>query len=497
MKKVSDRTTPGFAFVATWNRINEVGIGPQNHGAGLFDEASHNCQTMEIQRETHGTLSRKILRLCDIFNMDGSALIGHLPNTEHDALVIKGYWKVVLAQSGRTLPPGNITATIPVMVPPGAPHDNHIPYAVAAPAVVIVLTTVLTGTRLGLRIFRPELRWGGDDWAILVGALGTVAWFGLMLAVPLHAGATKHLWDITYYEYARFYSLVIIGQTFYYPVLAVIKISITLFNRRLTGLTSRNWMIFHNVFLALCVIFGVSSIFVNIFQCRPALPNFDLAILGGWDLDQQQCIHDSNNIVVAFSAIHSAMDFVLLAIPIYILFQMQMSPGKKIRLAFLFSVGFVSCLGSIMRQIVQKAKHPDITYAWPIFLKWAIVDLFFAVTVASLPTLNVLFNIPLRYLSKQYSSARGISSLPNHSDKPSNPPPPPTANHNDKGDPFDGKSLTAEAREEWELACSDRTLRGDDEDGDGGSSQGSQRSLKGKKKRFPEWEKYYPQIHIV
>ena len=143
----------------------------------------------------------------DIFNMDGSALIGHLPNTEHDALVIKGYWKVVLAQSGRTLPPGNITATIPVMVPPGAPHDNHIPYAVAAPAVVIVLTTVLTGTRLGLRIFRPELRWGGDDWAILVGALGTVAWFGLMLAVPLHAGATKHLWDITYYEYARFYSV--------------------------------------------------------------------------------------------------------------------------------------------------------------------------------------------------------------------------------------------------------------------------------------------------
>jgi hypothetical protein len=39
------------------------------------------------------------------------------------------------------------------------------------------------------------------------------------------------------------------GQITFYPTIAIIKIYIVLFNRRLTGLTSCKWMIFHNTLL--------------------------------------------------------------------------------------------------------------------------------------------------------------------------------------------------------------------------------------------------------
>ena len=136
--------------------------------------------------------------------MNGSALLGHPPNNEHDALIIKGYWKIAAADQHGNLPPTINTSIIPIMTPPNAPHDSHQSSAIASPIVVIILTIIITGTRLLLRIFRRELRWGSDDWAILVGALGVVTFYGTQLALPLDGGAGKHIYDLTYEEYNSF-----------------------------------------------------------------------------------------------------------------------------------------------------------------------------------------------------------------------------------------------------------------------------------------------------
>ncbi len=47
----------------------------------------------------------------------------------------------------------------------------------------------------------------------------------------------------------------------------LVKVSITLFNRRLTGLTSKRWMIAHNVFLCLLVCYLLIVVFTNVFFC--------------------------------------------------------------------------------------------------------------------------------------------------------------------------------------------------------------------------------------
>ena len=141
--------------------------------------------------------------------MAGSALLGTPPNTEEDVLIIKGFWRA----QGVPYSPDGMSSIIPSGAPPNPPHDSGAAYSTVWPIVIIVLTTIITGARLLLRIFLRDLRWGPDDWAILVGALGVVAFFGLDVAIGLNAGGGRHMWDITYAQFRQFF--VVCGRSFY------------------------------------------------------------------------------------------------------------------------------------------------------------------------------------------------------------------------------------------------------------------------------------------
>lgn len=131
--------------------------------------------------------------------MTASALLGQPPNNENDALIILGWWKLYYGQAP---PPSGYPPIIPAPLPPNAPHDSLQPYVIGCSALIIFLTVLLTGARLFLRLYRRELRWGADDWAILLGASGVVVFFGMTVAVGMRGGAGKHVYDTTYAEYA-------------------------------------------------------------------------------------------------------------------------------------------------------------------------------------------------------------------------------------------------------------------------------------------------------
>lgn len=169
----------------------------------------------------------------------------------------------------------------------------------------------------------------------------------------------------------------------------LIKISIIFFNRRLTGLTSRRWMFAHYGFLILVVIFMIFALFMEIFQCTgPPELKFSLIAKGRYP-NTSKCL-DGNKLGYSLAIVHSTFDFALLTVPLIVLYQMQMSTKKKIKLGFLFSIGALSCIGSVMRQVVQNRSEKNIDFTW-IFrdeLAWIIVDIFFGIVAASLPVLN-------------------------------------------------------------------------------------------------------------
>lgn len=136
-----------------------------------------------------------------------------------------------------------------------------------------------------------------------------------------------------------------------------IKLSLTLFIRRLIGLSSRFWIWVNNVFLALLCVYLVVFLFWDSFRCVPATANFSLITAG--KLDQPlRCI--SINPGSAFRVYSQfAFDFCLLCTPAIILWKVQMSVAKKLRIFATFSIGGVSCIGSVMTLVAQD--HLDTT----------------------------------------------------------------------------------------------------------------------------------------
>ena len=178
----------------------------------------------------------------------------------------------------------------------------------------------------------------------------------------------------------------------------LIKLSIVFFNRRLTGLTSHRWMIVHYVFIALILGFMITALFAELFQCTgPVDLKFSLAALGRHPTGRK-CL-DGNKLGYGLAIIHSTFDFVLLTVPLIILYQMNISTGTKLRLCFLFSIGSLSYIGSVLRQVVQARIYndPDFPWAFQKELTWIIVDLFFGIVAASLPIMNAA--LPKRWRS--------------------------------------------------------------------------------------------------
>lgn len=129
--------------------------------------------------------------------MTGSALIGYPPGNQRDWYIIRGFYRAHGFPEKGTPDLG-----IPSLkAKPGVPHgQSNGPETIAANTIFIILLTLITSARLSLRYFRHDLRWGPDDYAIVVGLAGVVAWFGLAIAKVQFGGAGKHMYDVTYAE---------------------------------------------------------------------------------------------------------------------------------------------------------------------------------------------------------------------------------------------------------------------------------------------------------
>lgn len=101
--------------------------------------------------------------------MINSALWGEPPNSERDYQIIRGlffFYKIPLSTDPGLGFPTHLHA------PPDYHFETRGPGVIAGLVVAIVLSFLITGTRLLLRSCRKDLRWGLDDWVIIPAAVG-------------------------------------------------------------------------------------------------------------------------------------------------------------------------------------------------------------------------------------------------------------------------------------------------------------------------------------
>lgn len=199
--------------------------------------------------------------------------------------------------------------------------------------------------------------------------------------------------------------LAIICKIIFFTTVGIIKISICLFLRRISEATSRYPRIANDIFLFLLISYTLLALFWSCFQCSPAPAMWDKIYSG--KLAQPAKCWSTLMVANTLSVIHVVMDFVLLLTPIVVLWKVRLNKKTKIRLFIVFSMGSLSCVASVLRELAQKSISKDITcrssltsstsyiYLFSVdgytgLLAWTVVDLTLAVVVASLPVISAL-----------------------------------------------------------------------------------------------------------
>ena len=120
----------------------------------------------------------------------------------------------------------------------------------------------------------------------------------------------------------------------HYPInITAIKTSILLFYLRLFG--ARNWFryviyITEAIVLSWCI----ATIFPTVFHCKP--------IHIAWSIDPVEMIGHCNNVnayLIATSVINVILDFWILALPLSVVWMLQMSRKSKVSLSGIFLLG--------------------------------------------------------------------------------------------------------------------------------------------------------------
>ncbi|RBR14496.1 uncharacterized protein FIESC28_07732 [Fusarium coffeatum] len=187
------------------------------------------------------------------------------------------------------------------------------------------------------------------------------------------------------YGITEFLKYIYIGQTFYATDVFLTKICVLLFYLRIFPVRSVQRLIWGTIaFNALSM---VAFVILAIAQCQPISYFWT-----GWDKEHEGHCVGTNPLAWALAAVSIAMDFWVLAIPVFQLLQLQMKWQRKLAVALMFVVGtFVSVVSIIRLQFLiafGKSNNPT----WDFFntCYWSVIEINVAIWCACMPDLRLL-----------------------------------------------------------------------------------------------------------
>jgi hypothetical protein len=227
----------------------------------------------------------------------------------------------------------------------------------------------------------------------------------------------------------------------FYVYVGLVKMSIALFNIRLTTLTTRFWTNINWAFFVICAAYTFAALFLNVFKCNPQYASFDLLRIAESGM-VPKCL--SVNSMNSILRLNLALDFTALAIPVIVLWKVQLSWKKKARIFGVLSIGLIACIASVMTLVSQYTLAKDPLWNYTTLLAWIMVELVVSLIAACAPTLSYL--LPRSMFSKHYAS-NSASRLTSHKPNAGIGARPSKNNYGLRGFPVDGEDGDSEEEE--------------------------------------------------
>lgn len=165
-----------------------------------------------------------------------------------------------------------------------------------------------------------------------------------------------------------------------------VKVSIGLFLLRITIKPIHRWIIYIN--MALTVLTGLVFFFVTLLQCTPISYFWNKTSQTGW------CINV--DVIIALTFLYSAVsvicDFTFAILPIFLVWNLNMSGKTKLMLIPILGMACVASVAVLCRMaFVMDFKNPDFLWATLDIAIWSDVEQGLAITAGSLATLRPLY----------------------------------------------------------------------------------------------------------
>ncbi|KAI0141915.1 hypothetical protein GGR57DRAFT_519895 [Xylariaceae sp. FL1272] len=259
-------------------------------------------------------------------------------------------------------------------------RESLVPNLITCIAVAGVASIVFIGLRIWSRkITYGHLRFETSDWLLLVAwvfyALQAVA-----LGIATEYGTGHHVQVIT--DPKSFHVWGLASEVVYFSALAFLKLSVLSFYGRIFPQRSFHYWLW--AVSGLVVAWDIAFTLTTILQCVP--------VSYAWDQDQPgSCINIGIQQLLS-GIVNIITDFIILALPIPLIWKLNIPKREKRRAAFTLAFGCAACLVSIVRlAFAQTIDLADGSWTGVRITYISIVETTVGILAVSIPTYKPLY----------------------------------------------------------------------------------------------------------
>ncbi|KAH7237926.1 hypothetical protein B0J15DRAFT_503198 [Fusarium solani] len=267
----------------------------------------------------------------------------------------------------------------------GAPIRDRTQQFVHLTNALAITTGVIVAVRFGYKMIVSTVRLGIDDWLVLASMLSFVPTAVITVYGTTPNGLGKDIWTLTPYSITAITRFCYFLGILYFVQTAFVKLSIVSFYIRIFPAQETQRLLWGTFIFT--SVWGFAFVLVGIFSCRPISYFWHQ-----WDGLHEGTCTDSNATLWSHASFSVALDFWILAVPLWQLRSLQLHWKKKLSVAIMFSVGTLVTIVSIVRfqALVHYGKSMNKTWELYNVSVWSTIETTVGIICVCLPTIRVV-----------------------------------------------------------------------------------------------------------
>ncbi|PVH95164.1 hypothetical protein DM02DRAFT_660418 [Periconia macrospinosa] len=280
-------------------------------------------------------------------------------------------------------------------------------FAVGIP--FIIISTVVVGLRIHVRLNLLKGKLALDDYLMIAGTAFTIA-LSVANMICGWYGVGMHTLDIPPENLEPMLKANLATRLLYVVAICFVKFSILVFYLKIDPRKLTKWAVYF--LMAFVFALSITTFFVLLLVCVPPSLFWKPAEQA---LHPEKCLKQTTQQV--FFNINGIMNIVqdvgIYILPIPIIFTLQMSLRQKVALAAILSVGLIAVAAGCVRfyYVLFLANETDIWYYMADSLNWCSIEIYAAIICGSASTFKALLKT---YLPKIWGSSDGSNVQARH-----------------------------------------------------------------------------------